>query len=772
MPPVVPLLAHALRYAKQGFYVFPTHNPSSGKCSCGLPLGPSQGQCTAKHPRVPHWPEQATRSPEQVAAWWAAWPDAGIGIVTGKSGFFAVDLDVSNSKHGGSEWATLLNTYGSAGDPQVITTGSGGSHLLYRYVEGITNSRGGLRASAIDVRGAGGYIIAPPSMHWTGKRYLGEIDARSIRDAPPWLVELLRKPCLPSAKAVKLHGGHALSRADLEAFIEHKRGYADAGQVVEAAQAILADRLWAPYGRRHTTMVALLGALRTFVLDRFGSPVDPESVADLFAPSLAQMSTQPETSEPTTREWLLDLLARLSAGDGAFRGKLERSREKPNGNLLTLSDDRSWILGTNAGYFLRTTEGYVGPFSRELVLNKARDVLVTAPGVNTYSEEGKPLSLLTLMDRYGQVPTHVRYSYCVAESSLVGDSFVQRTGHAKTWTPEYNAEIAEWLRLFGGEHHDALLDWLATVHDVSKPTCALCILGYSGAGKDLLVDGVSAIWGGNTAFTRALGRFNEALLESPIVVANEGLRAPTRFEGNVIDALKEMVSARKRKIEAKFAASVELEGSVRLLIATNNTGSFKLDRQPNESDLLALHDRVLLIQPTAGARPYLEALGGLDHTEAWVAGGGLPRHIEWLRRNRQVQYGLRFIVQGNGGLAALLAAEGKESGPVLRAALRALLDPAMADESVCCARGGAVWVSQANLKNLWATFGRGDLPEDLGEAFKAITEAGSGRTVRTGERVVKMRQVKLSVMRPAAVSQGVEEELEEKILKSTVMGGL
>lgn len=780
-----PLSAHAVRYADEGFYVFPLHSPQKGTsrtsvlltlCSCGLPLGRGKGECQAKHPRVAHWQHEATRDPDRIRAWWKSWPDAGIGIVTGKSGFFVIDLDVSEGKRGPDAWGDLQGQYGDEGSPQVLKTGSGGTHLVYRYREGITNSRGSL-ASGIDVRGAGGYIVAPPSRHWTGMPYSGHIDGKALSDPPSWLVSLITRGALPDAPPIHIEGSHTLTAANLRAFIEKKKNFPDAQALITATNLILEGRPWAAHGSRHTTMVALLGALRNFVLDTWDAPICAESLYEIFAQSLRVVAALPETQVTCDRQWFLDLYAKLSASDEFYRGKLALSRAqkaRPNGDLLLLpadfplANDRSWILGTNAGYFLRGEGGYVGPFSRELVTCKARDVLATAP-VRLTSDEGRPLSLNTLMDRYGLVPTTVRYSYSVERSSLVGDAFVQRAGVAEKVTPEYNKEIATWLKYLGGAHHDALLDWLATVQQLDKPSCALCILGYSGAGKDLLIDGLSQLWGGhNTAFAVAIGKFNYSLLRSPLIVANERLSTFDRRDGSAMDALKELISSMSRAVADKNVRGLELDGSVRVVLATNNTGAFKLDKQPNESDLQALHDRMLLVRPTEEARPYLEQLGGRAHTEAWVVGRGIARHVEWLRQNRPVVPGPRLLVQGRGGLADLLTAEGTESGPVLQALLRCLLDPLLGDDNVCCSRGGGVWASQVQLKNLWATFGgRHELPDSLGDVFSTITETGSSKPVNVRGKLVRMRAVKLSVMRAIALREGLYDELEAKILGAT-----
>jgi Bifunctional DNA primase/polymerase, N-terminal len=775
-PATAPLVAHALRYASEGCYVFPLHAPDTPhtRCSCGLPLGRGPGQCQAKHPRVAQWQAEATRDPDKIRAWWRHWPAAGIGVMAGKSGLFAIDLDVSNGKRGPDAWRALCDLHGPEGSPQVVTTGSGGIHLLYRYTEGITNARGSL-PPGVDVRGAGGYIVVPPSLHASGARYVGQIDMRALSDAPPWLLGLLRRNVLPDAPPVQLAGSHALTREDLAQFLEKKRPYPDAAQVVAAAEQIFLGGVWSPHGTRHTVMVALLGALRNFVLDMRQAPLCPESLYTLFAPSLAAVASLPETQVATDREWFLDLYAKLSSTDEVYRGKLAKLREKPNGDLLILPPnfpcaDRSWIVGTPAGYFLRSRVGYIGPFSRELSPYVARDAFATAP-LELTSAEGKRYSWDTLMQRYGTAPSYVRYAYAMVDGELretpQGTTFVQRAGVPTDIHPEYNAEIATWLKHLGGAHHEVLLDWLATLRELDKPTCALAILGHSGAGKDLLIEGLSQLWGGKcTPFAVAIGKFNAGLVQSPLVMANEGIHGVERGT-SAIDALKDLVSSTRREVAAKYQHALPLDGAVRVVLATNNTGAFKLDKQPNESDLQALHERILLVRPTEEAAPYLVQLGGRAHTEAWVAGQGLARHVAWLETNREVRRGARFLVHGQGGLAALLTAEGAESGPVLGAMLRCLLDPLLGDESVCCARGGQVWVSQANLKTAWPTFGgRHELPDALGDVMATIVEAGSGKMVSVRNQLIKMRSVKPSILGVIAMREGLTEELDEKIRAS------
>lgn len=164
------LLRYALAYAAQ--YHWPV-----------FPLKPR-----AKEPLTEHGYKDASTDPETIRDWWAQWPDANIGIPTGIA-FFALDSDPRN----GSEDSLmhLVHEHGPLRDTLSQTTGGGGYHRLYAPPEGervpsITELWPG-----IDIKGEGGYIVVPPSIHPSGSRYEWDIpdeNAKLIQPADPWLV--------------------------------------------------------------------------------------------------------------------------------------------------------------------------------------------------------------------------------------------------------------------------------------------------------------------------------------------------------------------------------------------------------------------------------------------------------------------------------------------------------------------------------------------------------------------------------------------------------
>jgi len=175
----------AVSYAGRGLLVFPLHSPHQGGCSCGKPECASP----AKHPRTPNGLRDGTTDENTVMAWWSRWRNANIGIVTGAaSGLVVLDIDV---QHGGQRSLAELEAEHEklAATPEVLT-GGGGKHLYFRHPgETVGNSAGRLGAG-LDIRGDGGYVVAPPSLHASGRPYKWLRPGRKLElDEPPaWLL--------------------------------------------------------------------------------------------------------------------------------------------------------------------------------------------------------------------------------------------------------------------------------------------------------------------------------------------------------------------------------------------------------------------------------------------------------------------------------------------------------------------------------------------------------------------------------------------------------
>jgi len=124
-----------------------------------------------KRPLV-KWEALQTTPPtaKQLDGWFRRWPDANVGIVTGEvSNLIVLDID---PRHGGDRsLEELEHRYGPLPVTVEAIAGGGGRHLYFTHPGLETRNRTGL-APGIDLRGDGGYIVAPPSIHPSGAAYL------------------------------------------------------------------------------------------------------------------------------------------------------------------------------------------------------------------------------------------------------------------------------------------------------------------------------------------------------------------------------------------------------------------------------------------------------------------------------------------------------------------------------------------------------------------------------------------------------------------------
>jgi hypothetical protein len=176
------LVEVALRYGRHGWPVLPLHTPGGQGCSCSVSECGSRG----KHPRTARGLHEASTDPGRIRSWWTRWPHANVGVATGAvSGLIVVDVDLPD---GPDSLAELEAQHGSLPATCEQRTGSGGRQLLLTHPGPPVGNRAGV-VPGIDVRGDGGYIVVPPSIHATGGRYRW-VGRTPPATAPGWLLAL------------------------------------------------------------------------------------------------------------------------------------------------------------------------------------------------------------------------------------------------------------------------------------------------------------------------------------------------------------------------------------------------------------------------------------------------------------------------------------------------------------------------------------------------------------------------------------------------------
>jgi hypothetical protein len=181
------LLAAAQLYAQRGWHLVPVYLPTTRGCTCG------NGECDSagKHPTVSDW----TRVNYPPKAW-ANGKQRSIGLVTGAaSGIVVIDVDA-----GGEETlAQLEREHGKLPPTVEVRTGGGGRHLYFKHPGvPIRNDAKKRLGPGLDVRGDGGFVVAAPSLHKSGRRYEsiaghgpGEVATATM---PEWMLARLREP--------------------------------------------------------------------------------------------------------------------------------------------------------------------------------------------------------------------------------------------------------------------------------------------------------------------------------------------------------------------------------------------------------------------------------------------------------------------------------------------------------------------------------------------------------------------------------------------------
>jgi hypothetical protein len=176
----------ALRYAEAGISVFP---------------------CTADSKKRPliRWRNDSTTNAAHIAALWSRWPGSLVGIDLHKCGLVVFDADRHDRcADGVGAFADLVRKHGANLSAVPIThTPSNGFHFYFRQPVRPLGNREGDLPDGINVRGSGGFVVAPFCVRPDGKSYrnvaghprlIAGFQTGTIPTVPDWLVKIVRKP--------------------------------------------------------------------------------------------------------------------------------------------------------------------------------------------------------------------------------------------------------------------------------------------------------------------------------------------------------------------------------------------------------------------------------------------------------------------------------------------------------------------------------------------------------------------------------------------------
>ena len=309
---------------------------------------------------------------------------------------------------------------------------------------------------------------------------------------------------------------------------------------------------------------------------------------------------------------------------------------------------RRWII-TRADSFYVFVEGqYLPPLPRANLEHSIVRDLIRAP-VELFATSANGVRKLrevrSILHDYSTVARNVEASLSLQTSFYepASQTFFEATTPLRKLTPRYHAEIDMWLRIF--DPTLKLLDWVATVSRLDRQTCAVYIDGVKGVGKTLLPTGLARLWttGGPSEMARVLDGFNDSLITCPLVLADEAL--PQRK--GITAELRRFIGSTKRTLARKFLPNAQLEGAVRVVLAANNDRLLDTGEELSAQDLDAIAERIYYLRPSPDTAQYLTDIGGPPRIQRWIQGDMIAEHALWLRANRKVNEGARFLVEGN-----------------------------------------------------------------------------------------------------------------------------
>lgn len=440
-----------------------------------------------------------------------------------------------------------------------------------------------------------------------------------------------------------------------------------------AATAVMRGESFAEPGERHNTMLRLTGWMAFKSTFR---PFSGETIAAVFAPSLAAMMVEDPTLEEDPAGAYATALEKAvvtAEHERAAEADAARNAQRPSGAGEYTDEDLEriakaqgctvrelssrWIVQKGTSYYLLNERGsYAGPFIKDEVAAALHQELARSPvRLIDWTERGprdrKPSDIIK---EHGKIAARLVADFTLQTTRFDPATLTLREAVCplRPLAPAYDEEIETWLTLLAGPQAGKLFDWMACAPDLSKLLCALYFCGSKSAGKTLFAHGMASLWtdGAPTSAAEVFASdFNESILSCPLVFADETL--PKQHKGmNVTEMLRGLLTTSNRKIRRKYQATGDAAGTLRVVLAANNEYLLSASSMTAD-DIEAVAEKVLFIDaPGDRSREYLDGLRAEspDKLDTWRR-TGIAGFALWLQANRMVLPESRFWVSGTMG---------------------------------------------------------------------------------------------------------------------------
>lgn len=152
-----------------------------------------------KRPLLKEWQKRATCDANTLCDWAQEFPDCNWGLACGPgSGVWVLDVDGDD---GETAIRKLCREHGEVWMLTLTAISARGPHLYFGYPgHSIIRNSAAKLARNLDIRGDGGYVVVPPSVHRSGHVYRWAEPDRAIAPAPAWLLDLISSQAQRPAK--------------------------------------------------------------------------------------------------------------------------------------------------------------------------------------------------------------------------------------------------------------------------------------------------------------------------------------------------------------------------------------------------------------------------------------------------------------------------------------------------------------------------------------------------------------------------------------------
>jgi hypothetical protein len=506
------MLEAALAYVREGVPVFPLGGKNPFKGTHGF--------------------KDATTDESVVRRMWKEHPGANIGMPTGeKSGVFVLDPD---GPRGAESLATLEAKHKPLPETHEVRTGrsDGGRHLYFHQPADVkTKSGNSLLGPKLDVKGDGGYVVLPPSIHPDSKLLYTLVNDGGPAQAPAWLLTLVRDdapkrtPLTASSTGPKIPYGQHDSELTSIAGKLRRDGLEE--KAIENALVEVCEKRCENYGRDYQKMCAKIA----------------RSVCR-YEPGRGDWPEVTETLEQFNKQFYVveDL-----------GGKCRVCSEKP-----------SSVFASAIDFTHQSFEDFRNRFHHQLI-----KVGEDAKGNPVYQDRGRVWLHHKDRRQYSQI-------IYAPEQKLPAD--VRNLWRGFAYEPKkgdcshYLAHLLVNVCQENPTRYAWLTGWMA--YAVRHPneqghTCPV-LVGGQGVGKNSATDPFAHLWGAHyriiTQRSHFTGHFNAHLRDCSVLVVNEAFFAGDRSQAG---PMKGLITDSFLAIEAKGIDVVNARNLLHVIIVSN-----------------------------------------------------------------------------------------------------------------------------------------------------------------------------------------------------------